>query len=111
MFSESAFSFKITLDANNVSIRFKNSENGIHNLNFHEESGKLVGILGGSGVGKSTTLSILNGTMKPQSGEVLINGYNLYDKKEKEALKGVIGFVPQDDLADRGAYSLSEYLL
>ena len=98
LISEAAFDTRITLDANDVSFKFRNSENGIHNLNLHEESGKLVGILGGSGVGKSTTLSILNGTLKPQSGEVLINGYNLYDEKEKEALKGVIGLVPQDDL-------------
>jgi ABC-type multidrug transport system ATPase subunit len=96
--TEAAYDFKICLDANDVSFNFRNSENGIHNLNFHEESGKLVGILGASGVGKSTTLSILNGTLKPQSGEILINGYNLYDENEKESLKGIIGFVPQDDL-------------
>ncbi|MFZ0283364.1 MAG: ATP-binding cassette domain-containing protein, partial [Bacteroidales bacterium] len=96
--SGASFEIKISLNANNVSFKFRNSENGIHNLNFHEESGRLVGIIGGSGVGKSTTLSILNGTLKPQSGEVLINGYNLYDDYDKEYLKGVIGFVPQDDL-------------
>jgi ABC-type multidrug transport system ATPase subunit len=96
--SESSFESKIALDARSVYFRFRNSENGIHDLNIHEGSGKLVGILGGSGAGKSTTLSILNGTLKPQSGEVLINGYNLYDEKEKEHLTGVIGFVPQDDL-------------
>jgi ABC-type multidrug transport system ATPase subunit len=96
--SEASFDIKISLDAHNVSFKFRNSDNGIHNLDFHEESGKLVGILGGSGVGKSTTLSILNGTMKPQSGNVLINGYDLYDENEKENLRGVIGFVPQDDL-------------
>ncbi|TAL69268.1 MAG: ATP-binding cassette domain-containing protein [Bacteroidetes bacterium] len=96
--SEASYDFKICLDANDVSFKFRNSENGIHNLNFHEESGKLVGIIGGSGVGKSTTLSILNGTLKPHSGEVLINGYNLYDDNEKTHLLGVIGYVPQDDL-------------
>jgi ABC-type multidrug transport system ATPase subunit len=96
--SETTFKFKISLDANDVSLKFKNSENGIHNLDFHGESGQLIGILGGSGVGKSTTLSILNGTLQPQNGQVLINGYNLYDENEKENLKGVIGFVPQDDL-------------
>ena len=96
--SGASFEIKISLNANNVSFKFRNSENGIHNLNFHEESGRLVGIIGGSGVGKSTTLSILNGTLRPQSGEVLINGYNLYDDYDKEYLKGVIGFVPQDDL-------------
>jgi ABC-type multidrug transport system ATPase subunit len=96
--SEASFEVKISLNANDVSFSFSNSDNGIHNLNFHEESGKLVGILGGSGVGKSTTLSILNGTLKPQKGKVLINGYNLYDDDEKKHLEGVIGFVPQDDL-------------
>jgi ABC transport system ATP-binding/permease protein len=96
--SESSFEIKISLNAHNVSYKFRNSDNGIHNLDFHEESGKLVGILGGSGVGKSTTLSILSGTLEPQSGNVLINGYDLYDGKEKENLRGVIGFVPQDDL-------------
>jgi len=35
---------------------------------------------------------------KPQGGEVLINGYNLYDENDKKHLKGVIGYVPQDDL-------------
>jgi ABC-type multidrug transport system ATPase subunit len=96
--SEAKFDIKVFLDANNVSFKFRNSENGVQNLNIHEESGKLVGIIGGSGAGKSTTLSILNGSTKPQSGEVLINGFNLYDKNEKEKLRGVIGFVPQDDL-------------
>jgi ABC-type multidrug transport system ATPase subunit len=96
--TEEEYKFRISLDANNVSFKFRNSDNGIHNLNFHEESGKLVGILGGSGVGKSTTLSILNGTLKPQEGEVFINGYNLYEAGDKSNLAGVIGYVPQDDL-------------
>jgi ABC-type multidrug transport system ATPase subunit len=96
--SETKYNYKISLDAKDVSFKFSNSCNGIQNLNFHGEEGNLIGILGSSGVGKSTTLSILNGTLKPQSGTVTINGYNLYDVPEKENLKGVIGFVPQDDL-------------
>jgi ABC-type multidrug transport system ATPase subunit len=96
--SESSFDSRILLDARGVTFRFRNSENGIHDLNFREDSGKLVGIIGGSGVGKSTTLSVLSGMLKPQSGDVLINGYDLYDREDKEHLKGVIGFVPQDDL-------------
>ncbi len=96
--TESGIDYKLHLDAKNVSYRFKNSENGIHNLNLSEESGKLIGIMGGSGVGKSTSLNILSGSLKPHQGEVLVNGYKLYDKKNSELLKGVIGFVPQDDL-------------
>ena len=54
--------------------------------------------MGGSGVGKSTLLNVLNGNLKPQKGEILINGYNLIPEKEREQLNGVIGFIPQDDL-------------
>ena len=98
LITDFTFKNRVAIDAIDVTYRFRHSENGIHNLNFHEESGRFVGILGGSGVGKSTTLSILNGTLKPHAGSVLVNGYDLYDEKEKEVLKGVIGFVPQDDL-------------
>ncbi|MBN2861805.1 MAG: ATP-binding cassette domain-containing protein, partial [Bacteroidales bacterium] len=98
LIAEAEYKTRITLQAHDISFEFRNSDNGIHNLEFYEESGKLVGILGGSGVGKSTTLSVLSGTLMPQNGQVLINGYNLYDEKEKENLEGVIGFVPQDDL-------------
>ncbi len=82
--------------AENVEFLFKNSENGIHKFNFSEGAGKLIGVMGGSGVGKSTLLNILNGNLKPLQGNIYINGYDLY--KEKLELKGVIGFVPQDDL-------------
>ncbi len=98
LLSEESSGIKVYLDADDVTYKFRNSSNGIHQLHLHEESGHLVGILGGSGAGKSTTLSILNGTLEPHKGKVLINGYNLYDSEEREHLKGVIGYVPQDDL-------------
>jgi ABC-type multidrug transport system ATPase subunit len=98
VFTEEIFKLKIYLEANDVCLKFKNSEYGIQKFNFHEESGNLVGVLGGSGVGKTTLLNVLSGITKPQSGEVLINGYDLYSEEEKLHIKGVIGFVPQDDL-------------
>ena len=98
VFTEETFKLKVHLEAKDVCLKFKNSEFGIQKFNFHEESGNLVGVLGGSGVGKTTLLNVLSGITKPQSGEVLINGYNLYSEEEKSNLKGVIGFVPQDDL-------------
>jgi len=87
---------KVVFTAKDVEFRFKGSKNGLHNFNFCEQGGELIGIMGGSGVGKSTLLNVLNGNLQPQSGEILINGYNIYTEKEK--LNGVIGFVPQDDL-------------
>jgi ABC transport system ATP-binding/permease protein len=98
VFSVASFSSRITFVARDVEFRFRNSKNGIHGFNFDEESGRLIGIMGGSGVGKSTLLNVLNGNLEPQQGEILINGYNLYQEKERQELKGVIGFIPQDDL-------------
>ncbi len=97
-FSEATFKDKISVTADKVEFRFKNSENGIQEFNLHEESGKLVGIIGGSGVGKSTLLNLLNGNLKPLKGRILINGYDLNNDNEKSELQGVIGYVPQEDL-------------
>jgi len=87
---------KVILQAENIDFRFKNSENGIHRFSFQAKSGELMGIMGGSGTGKSTLLKVLNGSLKLREGKVLINGYNL--QQDKEELEGIIGFVPQDDL-------------
>lgn len=87
---------KITFTAKNVNFKFKNSNNGLHDFNISEETGQLIGVMGGSGAGKSTLLNILNGNIVPLSGEVLINGFNVHHEKDK--IKGIVGFVPQDDL-------------
>ncbi|MFN8257683.1 MAG: ATP-binding cassette domain-containing protein [Bacteroidales bacterium] len=87
---------KITYTADNIYYNFKNSKNGIKNFSFSEDSGNLIGIMGGSGVGKSTLLNLLSGKTKPDSGTITINGYDIHS--DKEFLEGVIGFVPQDDL-------------
>lgn len=88
----------VTLTARNIVFRYKDTENGIHNFSFKGESGQMIGILGVSGTGKSTLLEILNGNVKPYSGEVFINGYNLNNEKDREKLRGIIGYIPQDDL-------------
>ncbi|WP_165154007.1 ATP-binding cassette domain-containing protein [Parabacteroides sp. ZJ-118] len=85
---------RIVLTGREIEFRFKNSENGLHDFSFNLESGQLVAIMGGSGVGKSTLLSILNGNITPESGSVCLNGHPLSDP----ACKRLIGFVPQDDL-------------
>jgi len=86
----------IVFTAKDIEFKFKNSDNGIHAFNFSEESGQLIGIMGGSGVGKSTLLNVLNGNLKLTAGQILINGLDIYADKDK--LEGVVGFIPQDDL-------------
>ena len=68
----------------------------MQDFTLHEESGRLLGIMGGSGAGKSTLLNILNGNYSPTIGCVEVNGIDLH--KDKKELEGVIGFVPQDDI-------------
>jgi len=69
---------------------------GLQNISVAETGGKLIGIMGGSGSGKSTLLAVLNGSEKPSSGRVLINGINIHERPHD--VEGVIGFIPQDDL-------------
>lgn len=87
---------KINFVATNVAYKFKGSNDGVHPFCFKAESGQLVGIVGGSGVGKSTLLNVLNGTLPLDDGKITINGFDIH--KDKEDVRGVIGYVPQDDL-------------
>jgi ABC-type multidrug transport system ATPase subunit len=87
---------KISFLAKDIEYRFKNSNKGIRKFSFSKESGNLIGIMGGSGAGKSTLLNILCGKLKPQSGKITINGYDIH--KDEAEIEGIIGFVPQDDL-------------
>lgn len=78
----------------NINFRFPNSDNGMHDLSFNLHNGELLAIMGGSGTGKTTLLSLLNGSIKPQGGNITINGHDI----SEPAAKDLIGFVPQDDL-------------
>ena len=87
---------RITFSADNVEFHFRNSKNGIQKFNFSEQSGQMIAIMGGSGVGKSTLLNLLSGKINPTSGKIKINGRNVHSRNT--SLTGLIGFVPQDDL-------------
>ena len=77
-----------------INFRFPNSDNGMHDLSFTLHNGELLAIMGGSGTGKTTLLSLLNGSMRPQEGSITINGHDISEPKAKD----LIGYVPQDDL-------------
>ncbi|PKP38995.1 MAG: ABC transporter, partial [Bacteroidetes bacterium HGW-Bacteroidetes-15] len=96
VFFQSWSKTNIRLTAENIEYRHIGSKNGVHQFTFDAHSGQFIAIMGGSGVGKSTLINLLNGNLKPLNGEIFINGYNLH--KDKDDLKGIIGYVPQDDL-------------
>ncbi|WP_421879394.1 ATP-binding cassette domain-containing protein [Marinoscillum sp.] len=85
---------KIVMVGDELEYHFKGTDKGIQKFSFYEESGNLIGIMGGSGVGKSTLVNLLNGKIEPTSGRIHINGHTIH----KASHEGVIGFVPQDDM-------------
>lgn len=88
---------RIEYRAENVSYYFeKGKKQALHQFNIAEESGNLVGIMGGSGAGKSTCLNVLNGNYNPTYGKITINGIDIHHEKDK--IEGVLGYVAQDDL-------------
>ncbi|MGV8095969.1 MAG: ATP-binding cassette domain-containing protein [Mangrovibacterium sp.] len=95
-FFDQAQSAPFVLCGDNIEFKFKNSNNGLHLFSFSERSGQLIAIMGGSGVGKSTLLNILNGNIPVDRGHIFINDLDIYENKKE--IQGLIGFVPQDDL-------------
>lgn len=86
----------ITFSAEHIFYHFKSGRAGLQNITISEQGGKLIGIMGASGSGKSTLLNVLNGSERPSSGRVLINGIDVHDKPGQ--VEGVVGYIPQDDL-------------
>ena len=86
----------------NLVKRFKDASGEIEpvsNMNFELLDGRFVSIVGRSGSGKSTLLKIIGGLLKPNEGEVLVDGINIYNMSEKEMSKfrcEHIGFIFQD---------------
>lgn len=76
-----------------------NQVQALSNLNFSVEEGEYVAIMGESGSGKTTLLNILAALDKPTGGEVLLNGRNIVEIREKEISafrRDNLGFVFQD---------------
>ena len=73
----------------------------LNNVSCDFAAGSFVGIVGQSGSGKSTMMKLLPRLYSPQSGKILIDGYDI-DKVELYSLRRQVGIVPQDPLLFSG---------
>lgn len=65
----------------------------LDDISFQIKKGDIVGLLGNNGAGKSTTMNLLTGYLKPKSGEVFINDINMSEKPK--LAKKSIGYLPE----------------
>lgn len=75
------------LEVKDLTKIYGNDENkvvALDHVSFTVEKGEFIAIVGSSGSGKSTLLHLIGGVDKPTSGEVIVNGQNVYKKNENE---------------------------
>lgn len=68
----------------------------VDHLSFFVDEGSIFALMGGNGSGKTTTLHLLGGLLKPQKGTIEFFGKVLAKYKEKELRNGILGVLPQD---------------
>jgi len=69
-----------TIEVNNLAKQFKNAL-AVNNISFKINKGTIIGLLGPNGCGKSTTIGMMLGLIKPTSGTVVINGQNIENNR------------------------------
>ena len=81
---------------NNLCKEFDNKQ-VLNNINLCLPKGKIIGLLGKNGMGKTTLIKLMNDLLTPTSGEVLING-----EKPSVNSKKIISYLPERTYLDKG---------
>ena len=76
---------------NKISFQYTKEKMILDKVDFNIEYGKVIGIIGESGAGKTTFVNILSGLLRPTEGEILIKDID----NNKLSFKNLIGYVPQ----------------
>ncbi len=93
----------------NVNLRYaSSSENALEGIDFSVKKGETVGIIGGTGSGKSSLVNLIPRFYDASEGEILVNGKNI-NSLDIETLRSLIGIVPQKAELFRG--TIKENLL
>src|SRR5262249_49358740 len=66
----------------------------VQEVSFEVRAGEIYGLLGPNGAGKTTTISMISGLLRPDAGNVAVNGVDVWSNPQKA--KRSLGVVPQD---------------
>ena len=83
---------ELAIDIKNLKKSYNNIE-AVKNINFKIYKGSIVGLLGPNGCGKTTTIGMMLGLIKPSSGSVLINGQNIENENSRTNLLEKMNFI------------------
>ena len=79
---------------NNLSKVYKNGLTALKNINLNIKKGEIFAMLGPNGAGKTTVINIICGIVKPTSGEIAVEGFDIID--DYRETRSRIGLVPQE---------------
>ena len=82
----------MTIEINNLNKKYNNVL-AVQNINFKISKGSIVGLLGPNGCGKTTTIGMMLGLIKPTSGTVFINGKNIENEKNRTNILEKMNFI------------------
>ncbi len=80
------------IKVSNLVKKFKNSL-AVKNLSFKINKGTIIGLLGPNGCGKTTTMGMMLGLIKPTSGTVFINGQNIENENNRTKILEKVNFI------------------
>jgi len=99
---------KNIIQVKNLVKKFKDFT-AVDNITFEVKEGEIFAFLGPNGAGKSTTIKMLTTLLKPESGEIMINGHD--PLKQKHAVRESFGIVFQDPSLDSDLTALENMQL
>ena len=82
----------MTIEIKNLSKKYNNVW-AVKNLNLKINKGSILGLLGPNGCGKTTTIGMLLGLIKPSSGEVFINNQNIENENNRTKILEKVNFI------------------